>query len=209
MKTETVKLSQIRVNAANPRTISQTKFDKLVNSILGFPRMLEIRTIVVDATMVDLGGNMRHRALTAIADMSDDDIRHRLSSLRDYQCKSEGEQQALLDYWARWKDCPTACIIKADELTDAEKRAFVIKDNVGYGEWDMDALANEWDSADLDEWGLDVWQNNADGEKEQKDFSDQLTQSYKLEVDCGDEATLQKLYEELTERGLECRILTL
>ncbi len=161
MKTEIVKLSQIRTNSANPRTISQQKFDKLVNSILVFPKMLEIRTIVVDATMVDLGGNMRHRALTAIADMTAGDIRCRLSTLRDYQSKSDGEQQALLDYWAQWIDNPTACITKADELSDAEKRAFVIKDNVGYGEWDMDALANEWDGEDLLEWGLDVWADSS------------------------------------------------
>lgn len=34
---------------------------------------------------------------------------------------------------------------------------FIIKDNVGYGEWDWDILANEWDAAELEAWGLDVW----------------------------------------------------
>jgi len=41
---------------------------------------------------------------------------------------------------------------------EAKQREFIIKDNVGYGEWDWDILANEWDAAKLEEWGLDVWQ---------------------------------------------------
>ena len=47
-------------------------------------------------------------------------------------------------------------IIKASELTEEQQRAFIIKDNVGFGEWDWDALANEWDVEQLEEWGLDV-----------------------------------------------------
>lgn len=47
-------------------------------------------------------------------------------------------------------------IIKASELTEEQQRAFIIKDNVGFGEWDWDALANEWDAEQLEEWGLDV-----------------------------------------------------
>jgi DNA modification methylase len=47
-------------------------------------------------------------------------------------------------------------IIKAGDLTDKQEQEFIIKDNVGYGEWDWDQLANEWDVEDLDEWGLDL-----------------------------------------------------
>lgn len=47
-------------------------------------------------------------------------------------------------------------IIKASELNEEQQRAFIIKDNVGFGEWDWDALANEWDAQELDEWGLDL-----------------------------------------------------
>ena len=47
-------------------------------------------------------------------------------------------------------------IIKASDLTDKQEQEFIIKDNVGYGEWDWDQLANEWDVEDLDEWGLDL-----------------------------------------------------
>lgn len=47
-------------------------------------------------------------------------------------------------------------IIRAENLTDDQQREFIIKDNVGFGDWDFDALANEWDAAELADWGLDV-----------------------------------------------------
>lgn len=53
-------------------------------------------------------------------------------------------------------------IIKANDLTPDQQREFIIKDNVGFGEWDWDMLANEWDSEELADWGLDVWQNSLD-----------------------------------------------
>ena len=55
-------------------------------------------------------------------------------------------------------------IIKASELTVKKQREFIIKDNVGFGEWDWDILANEWNSTDLDNWCLDSWQNMDDME---------------------------------------------
>jgi len=47
-------------------------------------------------------------------------------------------------------------IIKASDLNEDQQKAFIIKDNVGYGEWDWDMLANEWDAEELVEWGLDI-----------------------------------------------------
>jgi hypothetical protein len=47
-------------------------------------------------------------------------------------------------------------IIKAENLTEEQQREFLIKDNVGFGEWDWDALANDWNPEELNEWGLDV-----------------------------------------------------
>jgi DNA modification methylase len=47
-------------------------------------------------------------------------------------------------------------IVKADNLTEQQKDEFIVKDNVGFGEWDWDSLANEWDAEKLDEWGLDL-----------------------------------------------------
>jgi ParB-like chromosome segregation protein Spo0J len=47
-------------------------------------------------------------------------------------------------------------IVKAENLTEQQKDEFIVKDNVGFGEWDWDILANEWDTEKLDEWGLDL-----------------------------------------------------
>ena len=50
----------------------------------------------------------------------------------------------------------------AEGLTEEQKKEFIVKDNVGFGEWEWDMLANEWDSSKLTEWGLDVWLNEDD-----------------------------------------------
>jgi DNA modification methylase len=47
-------------------------------------------------------------------------------------------------------------IIKASELTPEQQNEFIIKDNVGFGEWNWDDLANSWDTEQLTEWGLDI-----------------------------------------------------
>lgn len=55
-----------------------------------------------------------------------------------------------------YKEIPDEWIKKADELTEDEKQRFIIEDNVPFGEWNWQQLANEWDSEKLKEWGLDV-----------------------------------------------------
>ena len=57
-----VKISEVKLNPNNPRTIKDDKFKKLVKSIQELPQMLEIRPIVVNIDMVVLGGNMRLKA---------------------------------------------------------------------------------------------------------------------------------------------------
>ena len=47
-------------------------------------------------------------------------------------------------------------VIFAGDLTEEQQREFIIKDNVGFGEWDWEIIANEWDAEELKEWGLDV-----------------------------------------------------
>ena len=44
----------------------------------------------------------------------------------------------------------------ADNLTEEQKQEFIVKDNVGFGEWDWDMIANEWDTDLLEQWGLEV-----------------------------------------------------
>jgi len=47
-------------------------------------------------------------------------------------------------------------VILADDWTEEQRARFLIADNVGFGEWDWNALANEWDAEKLTEWGLDL-----------------------------------------------------
>jgi ParB-like chromosome segregation protein Spo0J len=47
-------------------------------------------------------------------------------------------------------------VIHANNLSEAQKKEFIIKDNISFGEHDWDALANEWSIQELDEWGLDI-----------------------------------------------------
>jgi len=47
-------------------------------------------------------------------------------------------------------------IIKASSLTPEQQKEFIIKDNVGFGEWDWNIIANEWDAEQVTEWGLDI-----------------------------------------------------
>ena len=53
-------------------------------------------------------------------------------------------------------------IIKAENLTEEQQREFIVKDNVGFGEWNWDMVANEWDSELINEWGMDVWLQSTD-----------------------------------------------
>ena len=119
MNTKAVKIGEIKSNPNNPRIIKDEKFEQLVQSIKDFPKMLELRPIVVNDDMVVLGGNMRLKA-----------------------CKAAG-----------LKEVP---VIKASDLTDDEQKQFIIKDNVGFGEWDWTMLKSEWDEQELEKWGLDI-----------------------------------------------------
>jgi DNA modification methylase len=114
-----IKISEVKANPSNPRTIKDDKFNKLVQSIKDFPQMLELRPIVVNDDMIVLGGNMRLKA-----------------------CKEAGLKEVS--------------IIKASELTPEQQAEFIVKDNIGFGEWDYELLLNAYDSSELEAWGLDL-----------------------------------------------------
>ena len=57
------------------------------------------------------------------------------------------------------KEIPDDWVKKASELSDEEKRRFIIEDNVEFGEFDFDILANEWNENELVDWGIDVLNN--------------------------------------------------
>jgi DNA modification methylase len=141
MNIKSVDIAHIKTNPNNPRIIKDDKYRKLVESIRTFPKMLEIRPIVVNADMIVLGGNMRLRA-----------------------CKEAG-----------LKKIP---VIMADDLTPEQQREFIIKDNVGFGEWDWEMIANEWEAEELEKWGLDVPEyksEEAEVQEDDYDIPDEIT----------------------------------
>ena len=169
-----IKLSSIKPNPNNPRLIKDDKFKKLVKSISEFPKMMELRPIVVDENNIILGGNMRYKALQELGK----------------------------------KEIPKEWIKKASDLSDEEIKRFIIADNVGFGEWDEEMLRVDWDVDELDEWGLEL-EEDENSEIDDTDLSDNIEIGYKVEIDCVNEAEQEKLYNEFIERGLECRLLTL
>jgi DNA modification methylase len=117
-----VEIKRVMPNPNNPRAIRDARFEKLKQSIIDFPEMLEKRPLVCyteGKNYIVLGGNMRLKALQ--------DIGH-------------GEVPIML----------------ADDWTEEQRAQFLIKDNVGFGEWDWNTLANEWDADKLEAWGLEL-----------------------------------------------------
>ena len=53
-------------------------------------------------------------------------------------------------------------VIDVTEWTQAKRDEFMIKDNISFGDWNYDTLANEWDILPLEDWGLDIWKEIAE-----------------------------------------------
>ena len=121
-----MKLSELKQNPNNPRIIKDDKFKKLVKSIDEFPEMMSKRPIVC---VTDVDGKI-------------------------YPLGGNMRLKALQEL--KYKEVPDEWVQMADEWTEEQRREFVIKDNVGFGEWDWEQLANEWDAEKLEEWGLDL-----------------------------------------------------
>jgi site-specific DNA-methyltransferase (adenine-specific) len=145
-----MRLSEIHTNPNNPRLIKDERFKKLVKSISEFPKMMELRPIIIDSEGTILGGNMRFKALCEL----------------------------------KYKDIPDEWVKRADELTDEEKRRFIIEDNIGFGEWDWDTLANEWNQDELIEWGLEI--PNFDNTPEAIEDDYEIPETIKTDIVLGD-----------------------
>lgn len=176
----------------NPRYLKESEYDKLVKSLADSPEFLEYKPLMVydleDGTYVTICGNMRLRVANEL----------RIGGNTNFD--------------------KLPCFVLKTDTPIQKIKEYAIKDNVQAGNWDWDELANgDWEVEELQDWGVDcsflTGTEDADDlekkEKEEKDYSDEIVSEYKLEVDCKNEETMQALYEELTGRKLECRILTL
>lgn len=135
-----MRIKDIKINKANPRIIKDERFKKLMKSISEFPKMMELRPIVVDIDGTILGGNMRYKALCELG----------------------------------YKEIPDTWVKRADELSDEEKQRFIIEDNVGFGEWDFEMLADTWDRDLLSDWGVDVPSFDEDIDTDRNDIAEKV-----------------------------------
>lgn len=80
-----------------------------------------------------------------------------------------------------YKEIPDEWVKRADELTEEEQKRFIIVDNVGFGEWDWDELANSWDNEDLIDWGLEIPDFDEDIHLEAQE--DDYTEPEQMQID--------------------------
>lgn len=101
--------------------------------------------------------------------IKDDNFKKLVQSIKDFPQMLDirpivvNKEMIILGGNMRYKACIESglkeiTIIVADNLTEAQEKEFLIKDNVSGGDWDWEVLANEWDSEELSEWGLEVWE---------------------------------------------------
>ena len=151
-----MKLSKIKSNPQNPRIIKDEKFSKLVQSIKEFPEMIEKRPMVC---VTDVDGKIYPLGGNM-----------RLKALQKLQ----------------YKDIPDNWIVMADDWTEEKRKEFVIKDNIGYGEWDWDDIANNWDEVQLTDWGLDIPDFNAEIKIEAEEDKFEIPDEIKTDIVIGD-----------------------
>jgi DNA modification methylase len=150
-----MKISKLKSNPNNPRIIKDDKFQKLVKSIKEFPQMMDKRPIVC---VTDTDGKL-------------------------YPLGGNMRLKALQEL--NYKDIPENWVTLADEWSVEQRNEFVIKDNVGFGEWDWDDLANNWDAEKLTDWGLDI-PNFEETKLEAEDDDYEIPDEIKTDIVLGD-----------------------
>lgn len=102
-------------------------------------------------------------------------------------------------------------IIALPADTPVEKlRRIALLDNETTGKTDWDKIMTEWDVDELKGWGVELPDNwSSKSNRNQNDLSDDFEFSYIVEITCCNELQQKELYEELTNKGLTCRVLTL
>ena len=116
--------------------------------------------------------------------IKDDKFKKLVQSIKEFPEMLElrpivvNEDMVVLGGNMRLKACKEAGldkvpVIKASNLTEEQQKEFIIKDNVGFGEWDWNDLANNWETEKLQEWGLDIpgFENEEVLEAEEDDFA--------------------------------------
>lgn len=152
------RITELLINPDNPRTMSEFMEGKLIESILVFPNMLELRPILINKTNLVIGGNQRVTVLNKILEMDPMEIEDFLFNQKKYRKASSEEQQALLEFWEKWKSEPVVPVRILDNITLEEEKEILVKDNLHYGEDDVDVLKKHFDRESIGDYlGTVAW----------------------------------------------------
>lgn len=151
--TRMVAIDELRENAENPRKISGEQLRKLTVSLLMFRGMMSLRPIAANEGNVILGGNMRYRALNLILQMSEQELREAVDN-NATEGMTDAERERIVQEWLKWQQDPQVEVVAADGLSEEQTDEFVIKDNVQFGEWDVEKLKGDFAPMKLMGWGL-------------------------------------------------------
>ena len=185
-KVEYRPLESLKPLENNPRYIKEEDFERLCASVQNNPELFEAQPIILsDRTgeLVIIAGNQRYRAAKEVG----------------------------------LKEVPTVLLTG---LTEQKEKEIIIRTNITNGKWDYDRLANDdWNVDDLNDWGVDVSfldpdedEDNDDEDKKdfpEKDLSNEVNTSFEVIVECDNEVMQQEIFNNLTEEGYKCRVLTL
>lgn len=177
---EVLLVTDIVLNADNPRQQTEEDAHKTRQSLLVFPKMLHHRKITLAdrETRKVLGGNMRTNALLWIKDASREELVAELEQQQKYTSMTAYEKEQLLEYWQEWQKNPVVPVDYTPEFTEGEQQEFVIKDNLSFGNWDWDMLANNFDESLLEDFGMDVWQPDKVAESAEKEEHGKLEDKF-------------------------------
>ena len=94
-------------------------------------------------------------------------------------------------------------VVFAKDWTEEQKKEFIIKDNIGFGDWNWADLEENWDFDELTDWGLNCGFDNTNGEEDEKTLED--TKELEVVVEMENEQEQEELFNELMERGYKVK----
>lgn len=173
-------ITELHLLENNPRKISDFMMGKLIESLLVFPAMLDLRPIIKNGSDEVIGGNQRLAALQKILLMSDEEIVSTMERQAKYRERSDEEKKNMLDFWKEWKQNPVTECRDASELTEEEQKEFLAKDNLHYGEDDQNILIHNFDLSLIEDYTGEIiiaHNDNVDFSKSTNDDSQAQTDS--------------------------------
>lgn len=178
-------IRKLKANPDNPRTMSEFMEGKLIESILVFPKMLELRPILINKDDVIIGGNGRVECLNKILELDDNEIEDYMFNQKKFRMATSEEQTALLAFWAKWKSKPVVPVRVLDDISAEEEKEILVKDNLHYGEDDIEIMKRHFEREAIGDYLGSVAWNLYDYDAKINDKSYDLTKKSAEYFRCG------------------------